>query len=244
MTEQTNLSLSEFAESLPGGYQQRYNPAQIAAHAHVASTRGADRANVGTFPSGDPTRTAVCVVADDRPGLLATISEALVDQGLEVDGAEAYTRTRPDGRREAVDLFWLHAARPGALSAEGLSGLRDVLNSLLAGERRSRPLEFGRGGVTQTTVRFIEGEDGLLNVLEVETDDRSGLLLALSRALFELDVQITSSQIRTSGRRVFDRFTLLEPDGSPIDDARRLTIQVAVLTAIDPVPAVERVSEA
>jgi hypothetical protein len=34
---------------------------------------------------------------------------------------------------------------------------------------------------------------------------------------------------------VFDRFSIVELDGSPISAGRRLEIQVAVLTAVDPV---------
>jgi hypothetical protein len=39
---------------------------------------------------------------------------------------------------------------------------------------------------------------------------------------------------------VFDRFVLLELDGSPIEASRRLEIQVGVLTAIEPVSQVPR----
>ena len=84
----------------------------------------------------------------------------------------------------------------------------------------------------ETRVRFIEDEVGALSVLEVETGDRSGLLLALSQALFAQRVQIVQSAVRTRKGRVFDRFVVVELDGSPISPARRLSIQVAVLGAI------------
>ena len=85
-------------------------------------------------------------------------------------------------------------------------------------------------------VRFIEGEDGTFATLEVETFDRSGLLLSLSQALFSQRVQIVGSQVKTRGGRVFDRFHIVEFDNKPISPARRLEIQVAILSAIDPVP--------
>jgi [protein-PII] uridylyltransferase len=84
-------------------------------------------------------------------------------------------------------------------------------------------------------VRFIEGVDGSFATLEVETGDRSGLLLALAQALFQQRVQIVSSKVKTTGTRVFDRFSIVELDGSPISPHRRLEIQVAVLTAVDPI---------
>jgi UTP:GlnB (protein PII) uridylyltransferase len=87
----------------------------------------------------------------------------------------------------------------------------------------------------ETVVRFLEGQDGTFSTLEVETFDRSGLLLALSQALFAQRVQIVGSQVKTRNNRVFDRFHIVEFDNQPISPARRLEIQVAILSAIDPV---------
>ncbi len=195
---------------------------------------------MASFPWHDLSVTALCVVADDRPGLLALISSAFLEQGLDVESAEAYTRKRDDGHLEAVDLFWVRRLGSATVADSDIAGLSATLNELLAGKRAPLPAKetlLEPGFVSETTVRFIEGEDGALNVLEVETDDRSGLLLAVSRALFEMRVQITASQVRTTGRRVYDRFVLLELDGSPIEASRRLEIQVGVITAIEPVPA-------
>lgn len=232
-------SLREFAHSLPDSYRERFAPAQMAVHAHVATTRGVSSARVASFPWHDPSLTALVVVADDRPGLLAMISAAFVEEGLDIESAEAFTRKRDDGRFEAVDLFWVRRlSGGGAVTDKEIGELSVILNELLAGLRTPVPARDSSpapGFVSETTVRFIEGDDRALNVLEVETDDRSGLLLALSRALFEMRVQITASQVRTTGKRVFDRFVLLELDGSPIEASRRLEIQVGVLTAIEPV---------
>jgi UTP:GlnB (protein PII) uridylyltransferase len=82
-------------------------------------------------------------------------------------------------------------------------------------------------------VRFIEGDDGALCTLEVETDDRSGLLLTLARALSQQKVSVERSEVRTLASRVSDRFTLAEQDGTPISEGRRLNIQVAVISAIE-----------
>lgn len=266
-SESSKQSLRGFASSMPTGYRDRYAPAQMAAHAHVSATRGDRPAHVASFPWHDPSLTALCVVAEDRPGLLALISEAFVQVGLDVQAAEAYTRrlspgTSPEaappnappssstsahGASEAVDLFWVRLPQGGTITENEVDVLRAHLVDLLSG-RRAPSLQLDSLGpadfVTETTVRFIEGDDRLLNVLEVETDDRSGLLLVLSRALFELQVQITTSQVRTSGKRVFDRFTLLELDGSPIDDSRRLEIQVAVLSAIEPMTQIREIRRA
>lgn len=237
--------LRSFAASLPASYRGNFDAQAIAAHARVARERESAPANVGAFFSNRVPGAAICVVADDRPGLLATISAALVLCGLDVIEAEAYTRRVPGQHDEAVDIFWVRHEDPTdhrlLLSNEEILQLRQTLIGLIEGKlERKREGSAGRTAVTpsakETVVRFIEGEDGTFATLEVETFDRSGLLLSLSQALFAQRVQIVGSQVKTRGGRVFDRFHIVEFDNKPISPARRLEIQVAILSAVDPVP--------
>jgi [protein-PII] uridylyltransferase len=182
-------------------------------------------------------------VAEDRPGLLATISAALVVCGLDVIEAEAYTRKTDKKPDEAVDIFWIrHEAierRKLRVSREEVAQFCQTLCGMLEGKLDRRRLGDEKPVATpsssETIVRFIEDASGSFSTLEVETGDRSGLLLALSRALFNQRVQIVGSHVKTRGNRVFDRFSIVEFDGSPVSATRRLEIQVAVLSAIDPV---------
>lgn len=232
----TEVSLKEFAESLPEGYRERFDTAQIAAHAHAAAGRRLAGREVGArlFPWHQPSTTALCVVAEDRPGLLSKITRALAELGYDVDSALAYTR-RPVMSKpaEAVDLFFLRD--PGRhLRDQDVEGLVELITQFLKDELDPIPSSLLEppGAGTHTTVRFIEDAQGALDVLEVETSDRSGLLFALTRALYQENVQIVGSKISTVGGRVHDRFLITELDGSPIGPERRLVIQVAVLTAL------------
>src|SRR5690606_14001914 len=105
--------IREFAESMPAAYRAAHDASSIAAHARVASERGSRPANVGLCPSITPGVTQLCVVADDRPGLLATISAALVLEGLDVIEAEAHTRKAGVARPQAVDVFSVRRSQPG-----------------------------------------------------------------------------------------------------------------------------------
>lgn len=225
-----------FRASMPVGYRQKYTEQAIAAHAAIAEARGAEPAGLGTFSSPEASRTGLCVVADDRPGLLAIISAALLRAGFDVTDAEAYTR-KNGVASEAVDIFWVRQAgveQPPELSAEVLAELRQTLIELLDQREPPQPQASPhRSGLTDTRVRFLEGEANDPLVLEVETDDRSGLLLALARALYVCGVQIVGSEVKTLGQRVLDRFSVVELDGAPIGEDRRLEIQVAVLGAIE-----------
>jgi [protein-PII] uridylyltransferase len=233
----------EFASSLPASYRKNFDGRAMAAHHAIVEARGSELVSIGAFPSSRP-GTALCVVAEDRPGLLATISASLVLARLDVIEAEAYTRRRPGAANEALDIFWVRHDPPELrhepIGPEYVEQLRSTLAGLLEGKLdRARIGEAPRSAPTpssvETVVRFIEGSDGSFATLEVETGDRSGLLLALAQALFNQRVQIVASQVKTTGTRVFDRFSIVEFDGSPINATRRLEIQVAVLSAVDPI---------
>jgi len=239
----TNDRDEAFDASMPESYRKNFDGAAIAVHARLSAARAPHTVKVGSFPSSRP-GTALCVVADDRPGLLATISAALVIERLDVIEAEAYTRRQPGRTEEAVDVFWVRHDQPEQRGApvthEDIEALRQTLTGLLEGrvdrERASDPgfVRPPTPSSVETVVRFLEGVDGSFATLEVETGDRSGLLLALAQALFQQRVQIVASQVKTNGTRVFDRFSIVELDGKPIGAPRRLEIQVAVLTAVDP----------
>lgn len=240
-------AIALFANSLPESYRKNFEIGAVAQHARVALERESAPANAGLFVSGRGQGDAICVAADDRPGLLATISAALVLCGLDVIEAEAYTRRLPNRHDEAIDVFWVRheslERRAVRVSREEVDQFRQTLIGLLEGKLERRRLgESGRPGkagptpgASETVVRFIENADGNFSTLEVETGDRSGLLLALSQALFNQRVQIVGSQVKTLKGRVYDRFHIVEFDGGPIGPARRLDIQVAILSAVDPV---------
>ena len=227
--------------TLPDEYAQRFEWPTIKEHAAIASKCVNGRVSVGRFLSGQSAGTAICVVAEDRPGILATISAAMVASDLSIIDAQAYTRRLDGNRAQAVDLFWVQRSDPNAgperLGDEEVQEFGRALNVLLDEQAQGRLPSLlsehpGSALPTETVVRFLENKQGTLSTLEVETDDRSGLLMVLSQALFENRVQIESSQVRTTGHRVFDRFGVLEFDGSPIGPERRLEIQVAILSAI------------
>lgn len=244
MTAVRPISPDEYAAfiaSMPASYGKKYDQGAVSQHFAISKSRGEKPVRVGLIADSNK-NAALCLVADDRPGLLATISGAMVHCGLDVVDAEAYTRKLGGGHFEAIDLFWVKrqsAAAQDPLSAIDALQLEEMLSSTLLGKHRLATLvppaaDSAPVQPSDTRVRFIEGGDGGLGTLEVETGDRSGLLWSLSRALFEHKVQIITSQVRTREGRVFDRFEIVEIDGSPINEARRLEIQVAVMGAIEP----------
>jgi UTP:GlnB (protein PII) uridylyltransferase len=233
--------VKSFSASLPGSYRNRYAASDIRLHAAISRARGGSPARIGVVPV-EAEGLGICVVAEDAPGLFSNIAAALRLQGFDIVHAEAYTRKLPGGKREVLDLFRLQRQQGRLVDATAATdiaaAISATLHDLLAGkidpsQALPAPQQEPAGTSHDTRVRFIEDDDGALCTLEVETDDRSGLLLTLARALSDQQVSVERSEVRTLASRVLDRFTLAEQDGSPITEARRLNIQVAVITAIE-----------
>lgn len=241
MAGDDDLWMKNFAASLPGSYRGRYSMDEIRIHAGIARSRGTSPARIGVVPT-DGDGLGICVVAEDAPGLFSNIAAALRLQGFDIVHAEAYTRRLESGRREVLDLFRLQLQHGRVLDAKASSdiaaAISSTLHDVLAGkidptQALPKPQPEPAGTFHDTRVRFIEDGDGALCTLEVETDDRSGLLFTLARALSNQRVSVERSEVRTMASRVLDRFTLAEHDGSPISESRRLHIQVAVISAIE-----------
>jgi len=232
-----------FVESLPPDYSNKFDTDVIVAHASVAATRGDAPVNAGLFGRAG---NGLCIVAEDRPGLLALISASLFLCHLDVGAAEVYTRDVPGQRREAVDLFTVRktdAPVGSQLVQADAARVRDVVTRFMRNEGDPRvevdklmSAQSAAAGPksSEATVRFIADDAGGLSTLEVETSDRSGLLFTLASALYANRVQIVQSNVSTADGKVLDRFRVFEFNGSPIDAARRLEIQVAVLNAMEP----------
>jgi [protein-PII] uridylyltransferase len=231
--------LARFLDSMPPRYrQQSFDGTAMREHAAIVSRRDGSPAHVEVWRRLPRGGAVVCVVADDRAGLLSFISAALVVHQFDVEAAQAYTRSAVN---EAVDFFWLR--RQGGLPSPILEAdvvrIGDVLRGLVTGAvtldslvaTASADLRRAQGATTH--IRFDETSDGGLAILTVETSDRPGLLLAITRALHRARVQIVASEATTKDGRVVDRFTIVELDGAPLRAARRGVLQVEVLGAVD-----------
>lgn len=222
------------------GHLRGFDDSLLPQHLRVALRSRASEVEVSAFNAGQSSNIGLCVIADDGPGLLAAISEAMLLNRLDVVSAQIYTRKLPNGKDEAVDLFWVRPQGnlPSANSPADLAGsVRLSLTAVLAGQRENKRTHFDTlarplGDSPATFVRFIEDESGALSTLELETADRSGLLLTITSVLTRNNVQIIASMVNTTGALVFDRFQLREQDGALIGPERRRQIQQALLSAL------------
>ena len=237
-------ALRDYLASMPRSYRQLFDEDAIATHAGVVKRRGGSAVHVEIWRELPGRVAAICVVADDDAGLLSRISAALLAESFDVVAAQAYCRTRPDGRVEAVDLFWIRRLAHGTGAVESVR-VRDVailgatLDTLVRtraraeGERSLRLRSAPRAEGESMSVRFDKDERDGGMVLTIQGPDRPGLLYLITDSLAREGVRIARSDVTTHEGKVLDRFQLTELDGSALRRARLLGIQTALLAALD-----------
>jgi [protein-PII] uridylyltransferase len=242
-----------FYSSMPSRYRELFDRSDAREHEEIVGRREGRPAHIELWRRVQATGAVVCVVADDRPGLLSLISAALVAHGMDVISVQAYTR-HLHGRpyAEAVDFFWLKrqgsvlsldqgptSVLSAPILASDVQHIGEALRALVTGKLtveellRERRAPTSRPPNAATRVTFGEDPATKNVVLTVETFDRPGLLLAITRALFRAGVQILGSEATTREGRVIDRFTLVERDGTPLPANRRGILQMEILGAIE-----------
>jgi [protein-PII] uridylyltransferase len=230
--------------SMPERYLLANAPESIVHHARVVAERAGRAAHVGRIPSRHTGAAELCVVAADRPGLLASIAAAITANRLEVLAAQVYSRQGEAGS-EAVDLFWVRDREGGTGEIDrALPRLARDLADVCAARVDAAELLRGRVGggspwrerpspAVTTEVLLDDRASPRHTVVEVFAKDRPGLLYRLARALHEVGLSIALSKINTEGMRVADVFYVAELDGSKVaPGARYKQIHEALLHAI------------
>jgi len=239
--EPSDDEVRAFVQSMPAHYRG-YDSETVRAHASIALSRGTSRVRLHPWRQLTGGGVAICVVAPDRPGLLSLIAAAMTSHDLDVMAAQIYTRSLPYGASEALDLFWLRrrplARRPRDITPDELQQVESLLADLIGGDELAGRLientvvDVSYSAPGLTWVRFDDDRDGA-SVLVVQTYDRPGLLLTVSRALFCVDVQVVRSEVNTTQGRVLDRFHIIDFDGHAIPPEKRPDIEAAVLEALE-----------
>jgi [protein-PII] uridylyltransferase len=219
--------------SMPERYLLSNAPAAVAAHASLAweQERTGAPVRVALVPSRHPEAAELCVVAPDRPGLLAAITAALAASRLEVHAAQIHSRSSVGAGVQAVDLFWVRDRGDGVSGvARSIPKLVRDMQSVLTGQidgaelARKRRVSGQRERATpkvRTQVAVDDRASPRHTVVEVLTRDRPGLLFAISDALYRLGLSIAVAKINTEGTRVADVFYVSEAGGAKIAPGRR-----------------------
>ena len=235
-------SIEDFTASMPSSYREAFQGDDVAIHAAVVARRSDSTTRVEIWKELPEHVVGICIVADDRPGLLSQISAALVALEIDVVSAHAYCRTRVDGAREAVDFLWIRrVARAngsiGPTQGRDVAAIGEMVDALVRGNAKfDASVRFARATrtATETTrVRFDDGAGDGTMILTVEATDRPGLLLVVTKAIFRAGLQIIGLRATSEEGRAIDRFHLAELDGKPLVQARLLSLQMEIFSALE-----------
>jgi UTP:GlnB (protein PII) uridylyltransferase len=234
--------LAELIESMPPAYTQIFERRDIVEHLSLVHARGSARARAAEWRQLPGGTVIACVIADDVPGLLSTVSAAFVAHHLDVTSAQIFCRSTARGV-EAIDFFWLKRARPSRLpqqiDSSELVSVSRMLQELLGEEEQARQLavhELERVAPELPVrprvfydARALRRGEVILNVV---TPDRAGLLLAITLSFVQQGLEIVASELRTDQGVASDRFTLRDKGGVPLTANRLAEIQRLVIAAL------------
>jgi len=219
--------LDALLDALPERYFLASSPESIVEHARVVAARGDQASHVVRVSSRHPGVAELCVVAADRPGLLAGIAAVITANRLEVLTAELYSH--PVGaEREALDLFCVRDHEGGIEGvdrvlprlvrdlAEVCSGLVAPADLLKMRIGSTSPWRERASPAVPTEIFFDNRASPRHTIVDVYARDRPGLLYTLADTLHAVGLFIALSKINTEGTRVADVFYVREVDGSKV----------------------------
>jgi len=187
-------------------------PRQSARHVKLVSTLRGASPPIGLEVHCYPLKghSEIAIVAPDKPGVLAAIAGALTANRVDVLGAvlghvdlPSESQAGDDGGRLVIDVFFVRDLKGAAILEDDarwerlLGDLRDVLGTsdpaavaTLIARRRPRsgmPKRVTPGVVTEIK---LADESNAATIVEVATQDRMGVLYAITQTLADLDFDI------------------------------------------------------
>jgi len=226
--------MNQFLATMPDAYERLYGQSEVAEHAAIVSRRGSRLVHTELWQSARG--PLLCVVAEDRPGLLALVTDALLAQGMAIQSARAFCREVGKDRFEAVDFLELRA--PGAsddiaaqLDGDALQAFAQSLSDLIADDMAQPPARAETKLSTRVYFERQSPADGRY-LLVVDARDSDGLLHAVSSALHVKGMRIMACEIRTVEGRARDRFEVEPSSPRSLNDGELCDVQLAVLDAL------------
>ena len=217
--ETTDAELTaQFIASMPPAYAQAFDRDDAEEHARIVAERGSSVAQVVVWRMLPQGVAILCVVADDRPGLVAQVSAAFLAHALDVRSAQIYCRDLGDGEVEAVDFFWLRSVSSGApLAMAQLDACARTIRELLCAETASPELvEHASAGDAGARVSFAPDPSASDRYeVTLEARDFPGLLHTVARLMHQHGLEVSRCEIRTEEGIARDRFWVTSFTGGP-----------------------------
>ncbi len=187
------------------------------------------------------------VVTRDQPGLFSMIAGALTANNLNILSARIITRANGI----AMDVFRVaHVQGAGLMAMEEerwlrverdlervISGAQDIAELVASAHQvQNAGRKFIRRVGTEVTIDNRSSEQ--FSVIDVFTQDRVGLLFAITHTLFKMGLLIHFARISTNADQALDVFYVSDRDGNKITDLERMReLRAALLEKLGENPA-------
>jgi [protein-PII] uridylyltransferase len=227
---------------LPERYLRSADAARLVSDFRLVRSRGESPAAFEWADRGDGRGTELTVTARDRTGLFALLAGTLAVRGIDILGADLFTRN------DGVVLDTLRVAEvPGqrplrperrvrieAALLDAVDGRLDVAEAFDKW-RAQNPVRSRRAGgraARAPVVRFDQEASALATVVEVKAQDQPGLGYTLAHTLAELGLDITFARIATAKALALDVFYVRDRQARKLDPDSLPAVERALLEAL------------
>lgn len=224
---------SKRVDALLQAFPERYifanEPEWIAHQLRFIIDAADDLVRITVLSEEDP-YIEVCVVADDRLGLLSLIAASFAANHLKVIGAQIYSFRDTRGRHRILDMFWVRGGTSAETGRKAIPRVERDLRRLLQGELSPMELikrpasRLGERPAPDVPTRVSVDNRAATDqtVVEVVTRDRPALLFRLARAINLNGFTIELAKINTEGSRVADVFYVTDEGGTKVTESSRI----------------------
>jgi len=198
---------AEFIKGFPLRYLRAHSSTEIAGHLQLFELSRPTGVAVRLDPMEGAYR--LTVVARDKPFLFASFAGAISSFGLDILKAEAFS----NATGVVLDMFVF--GDPGRMLQQNpgeADRLSDLIQRIALGKTDAQRLMRGRGlpdaskRATPPRVQFDSEACPTATLVEIETEDRPGLLYSLATAFSSNACNIDVVLVDTKGRRALDVF--------------------------------------
>jgi [protein-PII] uridylyltransferase len=238
--------LRRFAAVMPARYFITVSPAQAPRHFRLLQLGREGPLATALRHHAALGYSELHLVAQDRPGLLATAAGVLAAHRIDIQHAEVFSTPQDpslgwlSGR--ALDIFDLRGPEEGPVEPARFRAARDDLRRVLAGEedldrlmaRRLKASTLPQKPLPRLPTKVVIDNDSARShsVVDVFCADRVGLLHTLARTFFDLGLSVDLARISTEGHRAADAFYVRTGDGRRLEGEEAARVVEAVTEAV------------
>ena len=171
----------------------------------------------------------IVVIALDNPGLFSDIAGAISIQGTDIQTAKIFTRK--DGM--ATDFFWVKSNTNTVFDKEKLDKIKQSITTSIKTNFNPEKQIFKLWKSIPERIRSLKSlsrvivDNNMSNsqtIIEVNCQNKPGLLYKLTKEIKDLNLQIQSASVSTYGNSAVDVFYVKDVFGMKIENEKRINL--------------------